>query len=370
MPDITEDTIRDLVAFKGKEPVTSCFLDVDGSRFLHQRQIEQELESVLRPARLEANGHRPAVSRSLDRIERYVRGGFDRSNTRGLAFFSCSDPDLWHVVPLPMSVRSRVVVNDQPAVGALQSMVEQAARLGVLLVDRQRSRMFVFSLGELVEHREDEDPLPREIDNRARAARGDHAGQIDAAVDRHLHAAAAMAFETWQRTDFDRFTIGAPDDLATRTLELVHPYLRERNVDRIDVRPGASIEQIRQAACAFEARVEAAREHEVVDRLIASVSTGRAVEGLRPTLEALGDHRVATLVVSKDFSQSGWKCSTCDRLFDQGRTCGRCDGQMTEVDDLIEEAIEATMRRSGHVEVVVQDADLDVHGRIGAFLRY
>ena len=160
MPDITEDTIRDLATFKGKEPVTTCFLDVDGRRFLRQHQIEQELDSVLRPARVEANGHRPAVTHDLDRIERFVRGGFDRSNTRALAFFACRDPELWQVVPLSVPVRSRVVVNDQPAVGELQAMVEQSGRLGVLLVDRQRARMFVFSLGELVEHQEAIDPLP------------------------------------------------------------------------------------------------------------------------------------------------------------------------------------------------------------------
>ena len=50
LPDITEDTIRDLATFKGKEPVTTCFLDVDGRRLLLQHQIEQELESVLHPA--------------------------------------------------------------------------------------------------------------------------------------------------------------------------------------------------------------------------------------------------------------------------------------------------------------------------------
>ncbi len=299
-----------------------------------------------------------------------MRGGFDRSNTRGLAFFACKDPELWKVVPLPMQVRSRVVVNDQPAVGELQSMVEHAARLGVLLVDRQRARTFVFSFDELIEHTEADEPLPREVDVRAHAERSDHAGHEEALVDQHLHRAAALAFETFQRTSFDRFTIGAPDDLLPRLREAIHPYLRSRLCARIDVQPGASTDRIRQVARAVEAQAEAEREAQVVARLIDAVSTGRAVEGLEATLAVLGQQRASSLVVSKGFAQPGWRCTTCEVLSAQGRACPVCGEEMVGLRDVVEEAIEFALTSSSEVEVIEGDADLDVHGRIGAHLRY
>ena len=370
MPDITEDTIRDLATFKGKEPVTTCFLDVDGRRFLRQHQIEQELESVLRPARVEANGHRPGVTHDLDRIERFVRGGFDRSNTRALAFFACRDPELWQVVPLTVPVRSRVVVNDQPAVGELQAMVEQSGRLGVLLVDRQRARMFVFSLGELVEHEEANDPLPREVDVRHRSERSDHAGYLDAVVEQHLRRATDLAWAAYQRVGFDRLAVSAPDDLRPRLRELAHPYLRDRYCGRIDAVPTATDEQVRQAAHLVEERVEREREHAVVERFIAALGTGRATEGLAATLDALHDRRVATLLVSKGFSAPGWRCNVSGRLAERGRRCAECGEDMTEVADVVDEAIDQAFAGSAQVIVVSEDADLDVHGRIGAVLRY
>jgi peptide subunit release factor 1 (eRF1) len=370
LPDITEDTIRDLATFKGKEPVTTCFLDVDGRRLLRQHQIEQELDSVLRPARVEANGHRPAVTHDLDRIERFVRGGFDRSNTRGIAFFACRDPELWQVVPLPVPVRSRVVVNDQPAVGELQALVEQSGRLGVLLVDRQRARMFVFSHGELVEQEEAIDPLPREVDTRHRSERSDHAGHLDAVVEQHLRRATDLAWEAYQRVGFDRLAVSAPDDLRPRLRELAHPYLRDRYCGRIEAVPTATDEQVRQAARTVEERVERAREHAVVERFIMALGTGRATEGLAPTLDALHDRRVATLLVSKGFSAPGWRCDLSGRLAARGRTCAECGGEMTELPDVVEEAIEQAFASSAQVMVIAEDADLDVHGRIGAVLRY
>jgi hypothetical protein len=43
---------------------------------------------------------------------------------------------------------------------------------------------------------------------------------------------------------------------------------------------------------------------------------------------------------------------------------------MTELPDVVEEAIEQAFASSAQVRVIADNADLDVHGRIGAVLRY
>ena len=117
MAAITEDAIRELAAFKGEEaPVTTCYLDVDGRRFVRHQDYEHELDLMLRAAKEKANGSE-SVAKDLRRIDEFVRGGIDRSATRGVAIFSCSAHDLWEVVSLPVPVRNRIVVNSVPAVG-------------------------------------------------------------------------------------------------------------------------------------------------------------------------------------------------------------------------------------------------------------
>ena len=44
--------------------------------------------------------------------------------------------------------------------------------------------------------------------------------------------------------------------------------------------------------------------------------------------------------------------------------------ELVPVDDIVEEAVETALGQSCHVEVCVDNADLDVMGRIGALLRY
>jgi len=88
---ITEAAIRELAGFRGQDaPVTTCYLDVDGRRLSRHRDYEQELERILRSARARANGTE-SVRSDLGRIEAYVKGGIDRSTTRGLLFVNTLD---------------------------------------------------------------------------------------------------------------------------------------------------------------------------------------------------------------------------------------------------------------------------------------
>ncbi len=368
MPVITEDTIRELAAFRGSAPVTSCYLDVDGRRLVRQQDVDRELETLLRKAR--AEGTSVPHDHDVARIERYVRGGFDRSHTRGLAIFACSEPDLFEVVALPVPVRSKVVVNDQPAVGALKSVVEQYERFGVLLVDRQRARMFVFELGELVEYDEVGGDSTRDVDVRGHNERGDHSHHVAELALQQVRRGAALAWTAFQRRGFERFTVGAPDDLMPALEEVLHPYLRQRSCGRIAVTPAASTEEIRAAAVRVEARVEREKEAALVQRLRDQHAVGRAAVGLPDVLAALATHRVEVLLVSQDYAVEGWRCEPCGRLLARGRRCSECSGEMVPVADVVEEAVETALAQSCRVEVCVDNADLDVLGRVGALLRY
>lgn len=372
MPAITEDTLRTLTGFEsGGQPVTTCYLDVDGRRLLSQRDIEHELDGVLRSARGRANGT-ASVHTDLDRIEDFVKSGFDRKRVRGLALFACSARDLFEVVPLPVRVRSRVVVNDQPAVAQLEAIAEESRRYGVLLVDKQRSRMFVFELDELVEVTEELDELPRDYDTRGERERGDVAGHVDALAAQHVRKAAALAFSVFQGQGFEHLCIGAPDDLIGDVDAALHPYLRERKVGRLNVPVRAGVDVIQKAVVALEESTERAREGALVKRLLDTVgSGGKAVTGLDAVLGALNERRVEHLVVSHEYETEGWRCEASGDLHDvRPHRDDATEPGLRHIDDVVEEAIDTALAQGAKVEICVGNADLDVHGRIGALLRY
>ncbi|MEJ5253789.1 MAG: hypothetical protein WHS89_00415 [Acidimicrobiales bacterium] len=372
MTAITEDVIRELASFRSESaPVVSCYLDVDGRRHVRQEDVEAELERLLRQTRDRLNGSVPTAD--LDRIARYVRDGFDRSRTRGLAIFSCAEQGLWRVVPLPVRVHSRIIVNSAPAVGQLESVMQELNRIGVLLVDRQRARIFVFELGELIDRSELLEELPRDYDARGHSDPGYEREQhhIEELAMQHLRHAVAATFHVFQAHGFEHLAIDAPTDLVSTVESLLHPYLKERLRAHLKVGVTASLDEIRRAVLDVESEIERAREAELVQRLRDAVNRGvRGVAGLDDTLRALVEKRVDVLLVSDGYSETGWRCAQCGYLCHRGPTCPVDGSQMVHVEDIVEEAVDVALNQSCRVEICVENADLDVLGRIGALLRY
>jgi peptide chain release factor subunit 1 len=368
---ITEDDIRSLAAFRGGDaPVTSCYLDVDGHRTARQHDLVRTVEQLVRDAHARFGGD-PSVAADLERIVELVRNGLDRSRTRGLAVFSCTAHDLWRVVELPVPVRNQITVNHTPAVRQLEVVVDEYERFGLLLVDKQRARVLVYELGEVVHSTHLHDPLPRREDDDHSIRRERVEQHANALLHQHLRHAADLAFEVFKEQGFDRFVLGVPDELSHDLESLLHPYLRERLDARCTVPVGASDEEIRHAALAVEAEVERRREAEVVARLRDATGAGRrGVAGLDDTLRALVDRRVETLLVSSGYAAPGWRCLSCGWIGRIGRRCPVCATEMAAVDDVVEEAVEEALSQSCDVEICEGNADLDVLGRIGALLRY
>lgn len=369
MAAITEDAIKELAAFRSQgAPVVTCYLDVDGRRRPRPVDYEQELEHLVREAA--GREHGSAASADLDRIVEHVRAGFDRSRVRGMAVFACGD-DLWRVIELPVAVQDRIVINAAPAVAQLEAVAQESARVGVLALDKRRARLFVFELGELAEHHEVVDELPRDVDSVGHRERGDTSHHVDELVAQHVRNASRAAFEVFQAAGVRDILLAVPDALVSELERDLHPYVAERVRGRLDQRIDTPLDELREAVLAREHDITVAREAQLVDRLRATVGAGTlGVAGLADTLAALADRRVDVLLVSKGYGELGWRCDACGSLASVGRRCGRCDAEMVHVDDVVEEAVDVAFAQGCRVEVVDGSADLDVLGRIGGLLRF
>ena len=369
---LTPDVLRALAGYSRPGPVTTCYLDVDGRRFVRPRDYELHLERMLRPVREREHraGHH-GVCEDLKRIEDHVRGGFDRSHTRGLALFADAAGGMWRALHLPVRVRNRLVVNQHPQVRQLEAILERAERFAVLLTDRQRARLFVFQLGELVEWSERFDRLPRHEDDGGDRVKDQVRDHADSATQHHLRHTATAAFEVFQESGFDRLVIGAPADIAGQLERALHPYLRERIAAHIGVAVGAREEEVREAAVAAEDDALRRREAADVSRLRAAAGSGDGgVVGLDDVLAALVQRRIDTLFVSDGYEAPGWRCPSCAFLAARGPSCPVCSTRMEQADDVVEEAVQEALNQSCRLEVCHDNADLDVIGRIGALLRF
>jgi peptide chain release factor subunit 1 len=375
---ISEDRIRALAGHRGSCVVTSCYLDVDGRRHPRHVDYETQLDHLVRQGREKAAGFGPEVARcvaaDLDRIVDWVRSGFDRSRVRGLAFFSCAADGLFEVVESPLPIRNGVVVNHTAHVRPLESILQAYERFAVVLVDRQRARLFRFELGELTEHTEVFDAVPRGGDQAGHPARGSRGAAVqrhsDEVAHRHLKHAAEVTFSELRCRPVDHLILGGPHEIVVDFEGLLHPWIRERVADRLAISATAGPDEVRQASLAVEAAVARRSEATLVERLRNAVGAGGGVAGLEPTLAALVERRVDVLLVSDGYETEGWRCRSCRYLGPLGRRCPVCANSMDLVDDVVEEAVEEALANKCRVQMVRENADLDVLGRIGALLRF
>lgn len=368
-----ESTVRSLAGFVGERaPVTTLYLDVDGRRFPRWSDVERRAVQLLRGhARVDGHAPHPSVRADLARIEDRIRAGIDRTRTRGLAVFACGPHGLFELIELPVPVRDRLVVNHVPAVGQLEKVVQEHPPIAVLLADRQRARVLVFELGELLEQRELVDELPRAYDAVGERDRGTPAHHVEELVHAHLRRAADLAWRTYQERPFAHLAIAATDPVAKALTGLLHPYLRSRLCGRVRLPVTASVAELRDAAMALDREADRRREAGLVARLREEAAAHRrGVTGLAATLAALNDRRVERLLVSDGYSEEGWRCPTSGALAAVGPTSPVTGERMDRVPDVVEEAIDLALTQGCAVDVCVEDADLDCLGRIGALLRY
>jgi peptide subunit release factor 1 (eRF1) len=314
------------------------------------------------------------VAGDIDRIAGWVRGGFDRSGVRGLAFFACSADGFFDVVESPLPVSNEIVVNHTPHVRPLESILQAYERFAVLLVDRQRARLFRFEVGQLTEHTEVFDAVPRGGDQAGHPGQGSRGAHVqrhtDEVAHRHLKHAAEVTFAELQERPVEHVILGGPHAVVAELEGLLHPWIKERVADRLAISTTAGPDEVRQAALTVEAAVARRSESALVDRLRNAVGAGRGVAGLDATLAALVERRVDLLLVSEGYATEGWRCRSCRYLGPLGRRCPLCAKDMDLVDDVVEEAVEEALANKCRVQMVRENADLDVLGRIGALLRF
>ncbi|HZP91133.1 MAG TPA: Vms1/Ankzf1 family peptidyl-tRNA hydrolase [Actinomycetota bacterium] len=354
-------------------PITSVYLTVDGRRYPRKADYEVRLEELLRRAKAQAEGLGREALRSvvcdIETIGAHVREEFERGDTRGLAIFSSHDAGLWEDVRVPRPVRDRVVVAPTADVLPLEHVLETHPTVCVALVDYEKARLFVAELGRIQELFDIWDEVPGRHDQGGWAQMRMQR-HVDDHRHRHLRNVAEALFRLWKRRPFDHLILAGPAEAHVELEHELHAYLRRLVRARIAMPVVASSEEVLRRSLEVEEELERRLQAERIERLTNAAASGRgAVLGLAPTLEALGDGRVAELLVWLECSSPGGRCPSCGRLEEHDGSCPRCGVRLEPVPDVVEAAVASALRQGCRVETVVVDG-LAASGGIGGFLRY
>lgn len=366
---LDDSVIRQITSWGGAGVATSLYLDVDGSRHPRWPEVERRADHLFRSARQHArqaaSGAEAEVEADLAEIRTWLDRRFDRTAIRGVALFSCAGQDLFEAVELTVPVRDQVVVDPEPDVAQLCTVLATSWSAVAVAVDKERWRVLrLRSDGEIRELDVLDDTKPRNVDiDIELAGFGRHEEEL---AREHLRRVARTIVAEVDRHPATYLVPFGPQESVAQLDHYLPRRVGARSTGARALPPGdGTIELARAAAQAIEHAEEGRRAAvlaEVRGRLVTGTSV---VTGLEATLGALGAEQVATLLAERTFEASGGRCDGCRLLVAREGPCPRCGGHVRPSDNVVDAAIADAFLHGVALEPVADGALGDV-GRMAA----
>jgi len=407
--------VKQLLAYRnGNTWVSTLSLNIDGHRFPKRKEFMVVFKNLVKQKRAEldqtalAPEVRQSIEEDFEKMEAYL-DQLDRNHHRGILIYSCSQKGLWLPLLFPVPLQSKMTVLPHPYTLPLTALLDQFPKYAVVLVSQERARIFEVYLGEITEHSEIYDEIPgkvhdpsskeyksmdeyglaeRRIERRGRRSDSPAGGgnsesgvyglaerkierHVENHVRHHYKRIAETTFTFFKDHQFDWLILGGQEENRASFEEVLHHDLKERIIARIKSDPKSSLPSVYEESLAKIREVEWDRKDALVKRIIeANRPLGRGVLGLRPTLHALAQGVVQTLVVQGGAERPGARCRSCGNLNEGGATCPECGSQTDPVPDLLEEIIEKAIAQSAQIVHLSNHPILEQLGGVGALLRY
>lgn len=186
---------------------------------------------------------------------------------------------------------------------------------------------------------------------------------------RHYGAVARRLGRLVRSSGARGLVIGGSRRLIAELRSVLPPALARVVLGTVLLNPlRVAIEDVREAARVGFRAAELGDQRMAVAALVEGFGTDRAVEGLRPVLEALERNQVRLLLVDPDYVTPGFRCPRSGRLVaSKAESAGE---PVIRVANVVTAAAVEARRRRARV-IVVRDRRLaGKFDRVGALLRY
>jgi peptide subunit release factor 1 (eRF1) len=371
---LTRRRFADLAALECDEgAVLSLYVDLS-PQSRHNDAWAIDLKSQTRRLLSEtgASPHRDTIEREAERMRRWLEDRVPRLG-RGAAIFSCPNRQLWWSVSLPIAFPTRLRAGRRPYLRPLARVRDEYHRFAVVLLDKQRARLFVAQFGHVTEVADMVEDIPRHHKQGGTSQMGLQRHH-DAHVMWHAGAVARATELLMERFEARSLLVsGSSAVLAEYRVHLAPAFVR-RWVGEFTLPIEASLTEVAKAIEPLEQEAEAKQESNVIARLGDMIPQGKGTWGLEHTLRALRERRIQVLVVHDRYRAPGQECLRCEMLLSQTpAVCPNCGGALSAVDDLVDAMLERAVMQEAELELVRSEEGrkrLPADEPIGAVFRF
>ena len=379
---ITREQIRELAEFQDtKSCAVSFYFQPSTPRNKAHKEdtilIKDLAREALRTLESKPDGKqkKDCARADLDRILR-LSGELRSNGTHGKAVFACAAQNLWREYDLPTSLPgTHLFVDRHFHLKPLAHLLEAFPLLGVVLIDRQRARIFELRLGELTEREDLVHPQPRRgrSDGFAGYDGGHAQRRVEDETRQHFKNVAEALKELLEKGVFEKWILACPDSHRSLLEAQLHSYVSQSLIGRFHADlTHATRDEIRTQAQQIAEGWQADRRRELVGQALSLArSNGRGVTGLRRVLRSLELGEVQTLLLGENLQAHAVECSGCGHIDAHLVSfCPVCGRTTQEVVDVGEAILPWVIRRDIETFYVKDESEFDKVGNIAALLRY
>lgn len=360
---LTQVDVRQVVEFESHDaPVLSVYLNVDP-----HRRTPEKYKLALRSLLGKAEQADPADAK---RMQNYVEMGYNWHG-RGLVMFSCAAKEFWWAKSFAVPVEDSVFVMHRPYIRQLAGLLDAYERYGIIQVDQEGARLFLFNMGvleaadgylgeEVKMHKAGGWAAPRY----QRSERG--------AARRNLQDAAEMAEEFYRTSQTRRLILAGTEQNVARFKDLLSHRLRGMVVGHISADANATASELQEKALELAMKAEAEEEVAVADSLVAAIyGGGNAVAGLAETLTAVQTGRAQHVIALSSYKQPAYRFVDSGYILLDLESAGELgSGRVQELPDAVDSVLRRAMVQGIGVTVLDKHEGLEKIGKIGALTRY
>lgn len=360
---LSQVDIQQAVEFEDHDyPVLSVYLNVDPQ--------QRSVESYRLALRNLLNKADKAAKTDVERIQNYVEMGYNRQG-RSLVLFSCAAADFWWAHSLQAPMADKAFVSYRPYIRPLATLLDTYERYGVIHVDQEGARLYVFHMGDL----ESADGyLGEEV--KLHRAGGWSAQQYQRQemqqARQNLQDAAEMAESLYRRTDTRRLILAGTEKTVARFKELLSHRLRSMVVGQINAGATASPATIRDEAQELVQKAADDEAQALTDQVItAAHKGGNAILGLAETLTAVQTGRAQHVVVLADYEQPAYRFVDSGYiLLELNEQSELASGKVQSLPDAVDSVLRRALAQGIGVTILDRHPALAAAGKIGALTRY
>ncbi|HDN59893.1 MAG TPA: hypothetical protein ENF20_08035 [Candidatus Marinimicrobia bacterium] len=357
-------------------PITTAYISVDIRQPSRQNYIT-ELKKLIQYKKRKSyfrelsQIERESVLEDFDKILKYAKEDFNINGKLTSVCFSSSAEGIWETVNFNIPFRTDIEVQPYPYIRLLAGIYSGHRNYAVLLIDRNKARIFESRLGENIEHFHIRENSYEKIKY------GGYYGRDERSVERnirnmviqHYKRVADEIFNLNRKRDFSWIIIGGRREIMNEFRRYLHEFVIGKILGEMEVDPDAHINDVLDRVKETENVARKKFEEELVRSMKGKLHDNLAVEGLHGVITASRKRAVKTLIFTESFVQKGVFCKKCDYLSIECQdNCPVCGVKLYKTNDIVELLLHRVLRNGGDVEVL--DSDTRDFPGIGAILHF